>query len=66
MIRSELAALRDMEDRRPMERAGSEQLLYRFSKEVEQQYFGFDHTEVGTAPDVAKVADKVVAAYLKQ
>ena len=61
------AALRDMEGRGMVERTGTVRTSpYRLSKEVERTYFELDYAEVGTAPDVAEVADKAVSAYLKE
>ncbi len=61
------AALRDMEGRGIVERTGTVRTSpYRLSKEIERTYFELDHAEVGTAPDVAEVADKAVSAYLKE
>ena len=66
--RDEVAsALRDMEGRGLVERAGTVRTSpYRLTKKAEQAYFDADHTEVGTAADVEEVASKAVEAYIKQ
>ena len=61
------AALRSMEDGGLVGRAGTVRTSpYALSEKAVRTYFGFDHTEVGSAPDVAEVAQKAVAAYLKR
>ncbi len=64
--RDEVASvLRDMEGQKMVERTGIVRTApYRLTARAEQEYFAFDHAEVGTAADVGEVAGKAVAAYL--
>ena len=65
--REEVAvALRDMESKGLVERTGAVRTSpYRLAKKAIQTYFEFNHAEVGTAADVPEVAQKAVAAYIK-